>query len=78
MKTIRPVPIQKNLDRIAELESQAVRITVGPGGRCFVMPDGQLLTIKNEQPIGSTVEHVMFVQPLRREDAEDFYGFVGI
>lgn len=76
MRTLRQWPIAKNLELIADLEAKAVRITGQPGHRCFEMPDGQLLTIRNEQPPDSDVEYVQHFIPLTREDAEDFYEWL--
>jgi hypothetical protein len=67
--------IQRNLGAIVNLHRQAVRVTRGPAGRCFEMPDGRLLTITNEQTPGSPFRHFQYVLPISREDAEDLYGW---
>ena len=67
--------IERNLAVIAEMEAKAVRVTFGPVGRCFEMTDGRLLTILNEQPAASPMEHIQHLLPVSREDAEDFYGY---
>jgi hypothetical protein len=65
----------RNYAQIADLEREAVRITVGPAGRCFEMPDGHLLTIHNEQRDDGFLR-LQQIAPLLREDAEDYYGWV--
>jgi hypothetical protein len=75
VRMTRPVPIAENLRQIAELEAEAVRITRGPAGRCFAMPNGRLITVANEQPPNSDVLHFQAILLLSREDAEDFYGW---
>ncbi len=71
--------IAQNLEIVADMEARAVRITVGPAGRCFQLPGdfGQphLMVINNEQPRDSEMHYLMAVLPVTREDAEDFYGW---
>lgn len=68
--------IAKNLATIAELEAEAIHVHVSRVGRIFVMPDGRLLTIRNEQPASSPVLHFMAILEVSWEDAADVYGFV--
>lgn len=67
--------IECNLAIVADMEAKAVKITTGRVGRCFEMPGGNLFTIRNEQPAGSSMEHIQQLLPISREDAEDFYGY---
>lgn len=67
--------IAANLATIAEIEARAVRITHGPSGRCFQLVNGYLVTIRNEQPAGSSYAHSQIVQQITTMDAEDFYGW---
>ena len=67
--------IAENLRTIRDVETAAIRITTGPAGRCFELPNGWLVTIRNEQPPDSSILHGQWVVSLTTEDAEDFYGW---
>lgn len=67
--------IADNLAAVAKLEAEAVRITTGPSGRCFVMADGRLFVIYGEQPAGTDILYCQYIVPVSPEDAEQFYGW---